>query len=145
MEKNKANLVCMSRKKLALRVVLIAILTLFARHVIEDYYTTFKFSRFDSSEELKSYLDNKFPVGSDAIELVSFLANAGAECKSINIPKESHKKYSSANFDFDNWFSCLHTRWELSGYLKKEYDVLIYSDSSNKIIKIHPMIIKGLK
>jgi hypothetical protein len=140
MEKNKANLVCMSRKKLALWVVLIAILTLFARHFIEDYYTPFKFRSFDSSEELKSYLDNKFPAGSDAIELSSFLAGAGAVCKSINIPKESHKKYSNANFDFHNWISCYNDAWMLNTYIRLEYEVLIYSSSSNKVIKIHPMI-----
>lgn len=101
---------------------------------------TFRFTDFRTDEELKVYLLNKFPVGSNANKLVEFLKDAGAECKVVTSSPGLVKELQGYKFVV----TCKYSPGWFSLHPLHVYRLAIMANGNKNIINVLVVSVKGM-
>ena len=91
----------------------------------------FKFEDFETSESLKTFLENKYPIDSDGTIALNELGLIGAKCRVVS--KDSELPNGFEEYDYIGWCDYL-TPW-LSWPPKEHYQVIIMGNKNKKIKK----------
>jgi hypothetical protein len=89
----------------------------------------FKFEEFSSSQELKSFLEKNFPVGSSSEELINMLEVSGALCE-VFIKEQSQLTLPTGS---DYSTQCRYEAKWLSLHPLSCYKVIVFSNINKKI------------
>lgn len=90
----------------------------------------FRFEKFKSKEEAQEFFAEKFPKGSDALEMMAFLEAGGAGCR-------KEKSYRpKQDFHYDKLYICSYQTNLISRDPVTEYLIYIYTDFNNQVIAL---------
>ncbi len=120
--------IMMKHKKLLTLILVILIFRLgsMITNVFDD--RPFRFEDFESAEELKIFLEEKYPIGSDGDIAFKDLVSAGAECRVVsneNAPNDIKKYHYIA------W--CEYSTGWISLPPKEQYQIIIMGNIKHEI------------
>ena len=109
------------------------IISLYVGGMVMNFFDKrpFKFEDFETSESLKTFLENKYPIGSDGDIAYKDLELAGAKCHLVLDRSQLPNDFKQ--YDYIGW--CDYATVWLSWPPKEHYVVRVLGDNNRKIIK----------
>lgn len=102
-----------------------------------------KFEQHKTRQSVESYLNIHYPVGSDGSKLISELINSGAECSSIGKEHKhfvSSKRYASVKEECKEITTCQYMTGFISIRPLKDYEVTVYINNTNGIVRYYATV-----
>ena len=108
------------------------IISLYVGGMVMNFFDKrpFKFEDFETSESLKTFLENRYPIGSDGDIALKDLELAGAKCEVVS--KNKYLPSDLKEYDYVGWCD-YRTGW-LYWPPGENYVVRILGDKNKKII-----------
>jgi hypothetical protein len=131
MENNKKSAIILSRKKLFLVIITTVMITLFAEHLISNILKPFRFESFNTAEELKQFLEQRYNKGSDIAYIINDIKKAGGNCGVFPRSKNDH-----LTIKYDRMFGCGYWTDFLSLSPFIDFRVFIFTNDENEILEI---------
>ena len=131
MKQQNINLVIKQKKWLILiSIMVIAILGVMVMNIFDK--RPFKFENFKTSEELKTFLEKRYPIGSDGNIALKDLELAGAKCHMVYDKSKLPNGFEA--YDSIGWCS-YYTGW-LAWPPQEHYQVTVSGDKNRNIMEV---------
>lgn len=129
--KEKSISIMAKHRKLVILISVIAIAILGS--MITNFFDNrpIKFEDFETAQDLKIFLEQKYPLGSDGDIVFKDLVLSGAKCKLVS--KHSDLPNGFEQYDFIGWCKYL-TGWVSLDPLKV-YQVIVMGNANHEILK----------
>lgn len=109
---------------------------------LRGQFLAFRFENFKDEDELSLFLKEKFPPGSDTLALKHMIEEAGAKCEMYD--KFNRSTWGGTPKNLKYAYYCDYNSGFLSFYFLKGYDVNIYADVQQKLLKVNVSKMEGL-